>query len=468
VHDGRILDCNTPALTRLACTREELLGQAPHVLFSLLETSQGEGHPPSAQLDVIPLAGPESSGVLVVVREKDGFVSSGPDPAFGHDIQEQNRKLESLGLMAGGLAHDFNNFLLAILGNADLLDRDLAAGKPGDELLSEIRKAAGRAADLCSQLLAYAGKGKTTFQPVDLSQTVREMLPMLKVAVPRRIAMRLDLAENLPPVSADLGQIHQMIMNLVVNASEAIGSEEGCITLATGMAECHGSQADLCLFGQGVGRGQTVFLEIRDSGCGMEQDIRRQMFDPYFSTKIRGRGLGLTTVMGSVRSHQGSLCVKTHPARGTSLRACFPTTPFVESPVVPLRTTRKESSQQGSILIVDDEEYLRLLCSRMLQRLGYSVILAWDGPQALEIYRTQQDSIDGVILDLEMPVMDGIEVLERLLAFDPAARVIMTSGYHQREIAARYPHRGIAGFIQKPYVMSDLGEVLDQVINPRE
>jgi CheY-like chemotaxis protein len=136
--------------------------------------------------------------------------------------------------------------------------------------------------------------------------------------------------------------------------------------------------------------------------------------------------------------------------------------------VVPLRTTRKESSQQGSILIVDDEEYLRLLCSRMLQRLGYSVILAWDGPQALEIYRTQQDSIDGVILDLEMPVMDGIEVLERLLAFDPAARVIMTSGYHQREIAARYPHRGIAGFIQKPYVMSDLGEVLDQVINPRE
>lgn len=493
IRDGCIQDCNTPALTRFGYTRENLIGKSPHHLFSFQDEAQSGGHdaPPAfrgdslqptgavhtcrcatiegeefdARLEISSLVGDDQPGVVVRVQEEERTALPTESPAASQVVQEEARKLESLGLMAGGLAHDFNNFLLAILGNADLLDRDLAAGKPGTELLNEIRKAASRAADLCNQLLIYSGKGKTSFQPLDLSLTLREMLPMLKVAIPRTIALRLDLADNLPLIGGDLGQIHQMVMNLIVNASEAIGSESGIITLATGRAECPCPKAASCLVGESRRPNNHVYLEVRDTGCGMSNEIQGRLFDPYFSTKVRGRGQGLTTVLGSVRSHQGSLCVQSVPGQGTAVRACLPVAHLTEAPLVKEGSTPRKASSPGSILIVDDEEYLRLLCSRMLQRLGYSVILAQDGPHALEIYCERRGLIDGVILDLEMPVMDGIEVLEKLLDFDPAARVIMTSGYHEREIAARFSGRGISGFIQKPYVMSDLGQVLQKIIS---
>lgn len=496
IDDGVITDINHMASSRLGFQPQEIIGKLAREIFFPSEKDQPDTAPwsraalldPSKKEKVdyeclcLPSSGPEfpasiafsrpgdddSSIVLARISEKPKLPLNATRLEVGNEVQEESRKLESLGLMAGGLAHDFNNFLLAIMGNADLLDKDLAAGKPGTELLNEIRKATGRAADLCGQMLAYAGKGPTQFQHVDLSMMVREMVPMVKVAVSRNVALRLELADDLPLIDGDLSQIHQVIMNLVVNASESIGNRAGVITIKTGISDCPCLKPDLCLLGRDIYSGQKVFLEVQDDGEGMLPDIKGRIFDPYFSTKVRGRGLGLTTVLGTVRSHQGSLCVSTGPGRGSRVKACLPVTRLKVKPITVRSRQSRDTAGRGKILIVDDEEYLRLLCSRMLQRLGYSVMLAVDGPQALDIYREQREEIEGVILDLEMPVMDGIEVLSKILEFDPAARVIMTSGYHEREIATRFSGRGISGFIQKPYVMSDLGQVLAEIVVPRE
>jgi PAS domain S-box-containing protein len=493
VEADRILDCNSKALSLLGCDREEIIGKSPREFapawqpdgsdsaFSFKQKIADafdngglvfpwhhrrlDGAEFATEVSVCPLAGAGQQVALVRMRKLTRPATNDLDVTLSGTHAGHLPKLDSLSQMAGGLAHDFNNFLLAILGNADLLDRDLAAGKGGDELLNEIRKAAGRAADLCSQLLAYAGKGKSHFQMVDLSVTAQEMVQMLKVAISRKIALRLDLTSDLPIIEGDMSQIHQLIMNLVVNASEAIGNHHGTITLATGRTGCtFPGDNQACMLRGELLDGPLVYLEVRDDGPGMDEELQRRIFDPYFSTKIRGRGLGLATVLGTVRCHQGSLCLKTRPGEGTAIRVCFPAARLPRVELSGHLEAKAPANGHGTVLIVDDEEYLRVLCSRMMQRLGYGVLLASDGAQALEIYREHKGEIDAVILDLVMPVMDGVEVLERLLKLDPEAKVIMTSGYHEKEISMRFSGRGIAGFLQKPYVMSDLGGVLSRVI----
>lgn len=368
--------------------------------------------------------------------------------------------------MAGGIAHDFNNLLLAIMGNADLLDQDLKAGRGGFPLLDEIRKAAGRAADLCGQLSAFAGKGHFNLQTLDLSATAREMHPMLKVAVSRPVALRLNLEENLPLIEADVAQLHQIIMNLVVNASEAIGSREGTITVSTSVHEIDPSELKHCVIGDVAPPGEFVCLEVRDTGEGMSAEILDRIFDPFFTSKIQGRGLGLASVLGIVRGHQAVLCVESEPGEGSSFTINFPLAGVVATPLPERsRMQGQDRAKQAVILVVDDEEYVRLLSMRMLGRLGYQVILAPDGPSALEIFLEKQTEIDCVMLDLIMPSMDGVEVFEKLKLIDPDSRVIMTSGYHQQEIATRFAGKGFDGFIQKPYVIADLAEVLSKVLD---
>ena len=493
---GVIIDCNQKGLALFGCHLDEIKGKSLHH-FSPARQSDGSdsavfasrkiaqafdmgtldfswqynnasGEESTIKVLLSPLEINGDQALLARLREYPGNPPREFDTPFHKVGGEQSRKLESLGLMAGGLAHEFNNFLLAIMGNADLLDRDLSAGKPGAELLSEIRKAAGRAADRCNQLLAYAGKGQPHFQLIDLSLTTQEMVQMIKVAISRKIALRLDLTPDLPMIEGDVSQIHQVIMNLVVNASEAIGGKSGVITLSTGLSKCPTQKPDICLLSTEIRETQMAYFEVRDDGEGMDDDIRGRIFDPFFSTKIKGRGLGLASVLGTVRSHQGSLCVRSKPSEGTVIRACFPIADLDHPTVATPSREKVALVGKGTVLIVDDEEYLRVLCSRMLQRMGYTVLLAADGAQALDIYRQKNGRIDGVVLDLVMPAMDGVEVLEKLLEMDPDAKVIMTSGYHEREIATRFSGRGISGFIQKPYVMSDLGKVLGKIIIPRE
>ena len=490
--DGQIVDCNRRTCELFGAGRNEILDRdllafspdrqpdgrdSRAVLQDLFDEVQAgrtatfdwthrrrDGSPVSTEITFSPVEMSGRRHLLAMVRDVSSLRARESQQRRRTDHYQQSQKLESLGLMASGISHDFNNLLLAIMGNADLLDQDMGDDDQGRSLLDEIRKAAGRAADLCNQLLAYAGKGHFQVQPIDLSATTREMVQMIKVAVSRKITLRLDLADDLPMIAGDISKIHQVIMNLVVNASEAIGHRAGVIQLSTGRQECCPDDYGQCLLGDRASNDEFVYLEVKDDGVGMETDTLQRIFDPFFSTKIKGRGLGLASVLGIVRGHQGSLCVRSRPVEGTAFRVCFPvdTTGVHQAPRPAERIAAAGTG--GTVLVVDDEEYLRVLCARMLRRLGYEVIMASDGPQALEIYQKERGRIDCVMLDLSMPVLDGVEVFTKLCDFDPQVKVIMTSGYHEQEIATRFAGRGISGFIQKPYVVADLDTVLRKVL----
>lgn len=374
------------------------------------------------------------------------------------------QKLDSLGRMAGGIAHDFNNLLLAIMGNADLLDQDLRAGRENPALMDEIRKAAGRAADLCNHLFAFAGQGRFNLQPLALSAITREMSPMLKVAVSRGVSLRLDLVDDLPLIEADPAQIHQIIMNLVVNASEALGPAGGTITLATGSGPLLTGDLAECVNAHDGQAGEVVYLEVLDTGEGMDEEMLEKIFDPFFTTKVQGRGLGLASVLGIVRGHQALLAVRSKPGEGTRFRVYFPSaTAGLNAAKQVLAQGAARVRHTGTVLVVDDEEYVRVLSQRMLSRLGYEVLLAAGGRQAVELFRSRHDQIDTVMLDLVMPEMDGQQVYEQFVAIDPEVPVVLTSGYHEQEIASRFAGAGIRGFLQKPYVVADLADVLAKV-----
>lgn len=376
----------------------------------------------------------------------------------------QSQKLESLGLMAGGVAHDFNNYLLAIMGNADLLDRSLSPTAPDHQLVTEIRLAAERAGDLCKQLLAFAGKGQFHIRPVDLSAAVRGMVGMLKVGISRKITLRLELAEDLPLIEADISQVHQVIMNLVVNASEAIGDQSGTVTLRTMIRPAAECEFDHCIIAPRSTTGSYIVLEAVDSGVGMDAVTMSRAFDPFFSTKPQGRGLGLASVLGIVRSHDGSVGVSTSPGLGTTVTVLFPHYKVAAPKVVPQHRHRSAAGN-GTILVVDDEEYLRVLSARMLTHLGYKVYLADGGMAALEICKHRGHELDCVLLDLVMPEMDGSEVHAEMQKRFPHLKVLLTSGYHEVEISRRFAGRGLAGFLQKPYALEELGLKLFDVIN---
>jgi CheY-like chemotaxis protein len=390
------------------------------------------------------------------------FGGSGSDP----QILWRSQKLESLGLLAGGVAHDFNNSLLAILGNADLLERDLPVDSFHRVLVSEIRAAAERAGDLCNQLQAFAGKGQMRIKPVDLSATARGMVRMLKVGISRKVNLCLELDGDLPLVPTDDSQIHQLVMNLVVNAAEAIGDRPGSITLRTGVLA-----SSECCFDQFVNAprstaGTFVYLAVSDSGPGMDPLTLARAFDPFFSTKPHGRGLGLASVLGIVRSHGGCVGVMSDGGSGTTVTVLFPCQETSES--TPGQTPGLATpGHGGSILVVDDEEYVRALSARMLGRLGYTVHLAADGQQALEFCRQRGAELDCVLLDLIMPVMDGVDVHAALRQAYPDLKVLLTSGYHEREVSRRFGDRGLAGFLQKPYDLAVLGHKLNEVLNER-
>jgi len=491
-----VQDCNASTLELFDCQRSDLIGSqffsfspdeqpdgqssqlaltqyferafgGDHVVFDW-QFCQADGSIFAAEVVLDPVAGDVVETILVSIRRREKLQQQLRQAIDLEIKSQQNQKMDSLGLMAGGIAHDFNNFLLAIMGNADLLDQDLNSGMDGQALLDEIRLAANRAADMCNQLLAFAGKGHCNVRSVDISFMAREMVRMLQIGIPRKISLRLDLAQTLPCIEADASQLQQVIMNLVVNASESIGRSEGVISLSTGEHVCDGDDFDYCVRSETFGGSRHLYLQVTDTGIGMDQDTMQRICDPFYSSKLHSRGLGLASVLGIVRAHHGALCIKSEPGMGTCVRACLPVTEAKAEPVEVPEKIDIETVAQGIILVVDDEEFLRVLCGRMLGRLGYEVILAASGQEALDIYREHSEDIVCVILDLIMPVMDGVEVHEKLTALDPNALVIMTSGYHLQEIASRFEGRGMAGFIQKPYRFANLAEIVGSVIQSHQ
>ncbi len=368
---------------------------------------------------------------------------------------QETQKLESLGLLAGGIAHDFNNILTGILGHASLALLDLPAGSPMRDRLSAIESSAQHAADLCQQLLAYSGKGKFEIRPVNLSSLVDEMLKILAATISKKAQIRHVRDEKILPIEADATQMRQVIINLITNASESLDGGKGVIEVRTGCVDCPGKDLRTFDYPSIVSTGPCVFLEVSDNGCGMDAETRSRIFDPFFSTKFTGRGLGLAAVMGIIRGHDGEIQVESQVGQGTTFKVFFPASPgaaYVEQ-----KAAEDELLQLGgNILVVDDEEIVRSLAQAILERSGYKTMAAADGLEALALFRKHHSDICAVLLDMTMPHLSGEETFEELRKIEPNIPIVLSSGYSEQEANTRFFGRGLSGFIQKPYRASEL------------
>jgi PAS domain S-box-containing protein len=381
------------------------------------------------------------------------------------DEQMQHaQKLESLGVLAGGIAHDFNNLLMGILGNADVARAKLPAEHPCRANLDGIVRASQRAADLCNQLLAYSGHGRFVTSTVHLADIVREMAHLLAVSVSKKARLEYRLAPGLPPVEVDATQIRQVVMNLITNASEALGDRSGEITLETGSCSCDREYLAHAVIAPQFPEGECVYIEVRDSGCGMSAETRRRIFDPFFTTKFTGRGLGLAAVLGIVSGHGGGLLVDSEPGRGTSFRVLLAPgqEPAQAEPRPP--EARALARLTGTALVVDDEPAVRNLARQVLEREGLTTLTARDGREGVRRFVQHADSISVVLLDVTMPNLSGQEAFREIRRIRPAARVILSSGYTEQMAIADLDGALPAGFIQKPYLPGDLVAKVRQVM----
>jgi len=371
------------------------------------------------------------------------------------------QKLESLGVLAGGIAHDFNNILVAIIGNADLALMKINPESPATDNLRKIEQAASRAANLSKQMLAYSGKGKFVVEHTDLNRVLEEMLHMLEVSIAKKTVLRLNLTRPLPTVEADITQINQVIMNLIINASEAIGDDSGVITITTSSVDCDKGYLGGIAPSEQMPEGRYVALEVADTGCGMDKNTIAKIFDPFFTTKFTGRGLGMAAVHGIIKGHKGAINVYSEPGRGSIFKILLPASVALAT-AQPENAKNAEWQGNGIVLLVDDEEDVRNVGSEMLTALGFDAVTANDGFDALEILK-HNPSIKIVILDLTMPRMDGEQVFNELRKMNSGVRVIISSGYNEQEVFQKFVGKKLAGFIQKPYKMSVLREVLASI-----
>jgi PAS domain S-box-containing protein len=371
----------------------------------------------------------------------------------------QSQKLESLGILAGGIAHDFNNMLTAILGNADLTLQEIPESHPARPMLQDIDEVAHRAAELCKQMLAYSGRGRFVVKPLDLSGAVLEIGRMLEASISKKAELHCHLAEGLPPIEADAAQVRQVIMNLIINASEAIGDKGGTIDVTTSSVQCDWHYLSQAQLHGDLAEGNYVCLEVADNGCGMDRATMDRIFDPFFTTKFTGRGLGLAAVLGIVRGHRGAIKPYSEPGKGTNFKVLFPAAAAAD--IQPRERTGEEDWHgSGTVLFVDDEATLRALGQRMLQQLGFDAMTAADGREALTLYERHRESIRCVLLDLTMPHMDGEETFRELRRMNPALPVILCSGYNAQEAINRFVGEQLAGFIQKPYRIANIRQAL--------
>ncbi len=375
---------------------------------------------------------------------------------------EHVQRLESLGVLAGGIAHDFNNLLTAIMGHASLARSKPKSGPAVDGHLNAIEETSRRAADLCNQMLAYSGRGKFKVLPLNLSELVDGMVRLLEVSIHKKVLVQYDLAANLPAIMADMAQIQQVIMNLVINANEAIGDNSGSIMLSTGLMNVDQDYLNTLYLQQDIIKpGPHVTLEISDTGKGMDAQTLQRLYEPFFTTKFTGRGLGMSAVQGIVHGHKGVIKVDTEEGKGTTFKVLFP---IAEIPAQPLESgsTAPIDHQQGSglILVVDDEESVRQIAAMILERSGYKTLTAYDGLDALSKLRENVDGVDCVLLDMTMPNLGGEQTFLEMVKIKPGLRVLLSSGYNEQTVTRKLLDKGLAGFIQKPYTRATL---LDKV-----
>jgi PAS domain S-box-containing protein len=405
------------------------------------------------------------SGAVILIRDLTSSKIAEADRLKLEQQVQHTQKLESLGVLAGGIAHDFNNLLSGILGNAELAVRKLPEATDALTLMEEIIKGAKRAAGLSRQMLAYAGKGSFVKAPLKLNPLIREMGELLRVSVSHKISLKFELADDLPEVLADPAQIGQVIMNLITNASEAIGDDNsGTVTVRTRVKNCNGSFLAGTFLQNNLSEGEYLLIEVEDTGSGMNSETLSRIFDPFFTTKFDGRGLGLAAVLGIVKGHAGGLNIQTEPGSGTLFTVLLPKLLKNTKPHCHKADIARKTIQGRTVLVVDDETSVRNVIGKMLEASGNTALLAADGDSGLDILKSRLDDIDCILLDLTMPGKDGIETLTGIREITASVPVIFSSGYPEETIRSKLNGLQIAGFVQKPLSMSALFEAITLAI----
>ncbi|MEM1180034.1 MAG: PAS domain S-box protein [Acidobacteriota bacterium] len=482
-HRGRATYMNSAAEAMLGFDRDELLGKSmlsqvvparyrhhfSRTFRDGLTTGQGPGMGQTNEVVLMDRDGREFPVELAasavkfgerwnlvgVVRDISQRKQQEAESRRLEDQLQEAQRLESLGVLSGGIAHDFNNLLTTVLGHVGIMEAFAGPEFQFNDSLVEIRTAVQRMSDLTQQMLAYSGRGHFIVEPVSFAELVADMAELLQSSVSKRVHLDFHFDRDLPKVMADSGQLQQVVMNLITNASDAMGDSDGGVTVSARLAQVSREWLRRCRTGAELLPGPYVLLEVKDSGSGMDEDTSNRMFEPFFTTRFTGRGLGLAAVLGIVRGHKGAIDVESTPGEGTTVRILLPP---AEQPAEQEPTDEEVSaaSTTGTILVVDDEPGVRFLARMVLEEYGFTVLTAEDGRAALRLFEGQSDEIDLVLLDLTMPNMDGEQTLVALHDVRKDTRVLLSSGYSRHETMKRFEGREVAGFVPKPYEVESL------------
>ncbi len=377
----------------------------------------------------------------------------------------QVQRIQSLEALAGGVAHDFNNILMAMIGSAELANHELPMVSPAREYLNNIIIAGKKGAELAQQMLSYARKKSFATKKVNVNKMIEEMVQILKSSISKKVVLKLDLSEELPFVEGDATQLSQVIMNLVINANEAIGNKSGIIIVRTSASFCDSKYLNTVFLPDELKEGLYVILEVVDTGCGMDEETRRHIFEPFYTTKFTGRGLGLASVFGIVRSHQGGIKVYSEKGRGTAFKIFFPAVEWMEEEETAFTADEKKLDITGTILLAEDEDTIRTLTQRMLEHIGLKVLTSVDGREAVKLFKEHQDEICCVILDLTMPHIGGEEACRSIKKIKPGVPIILTSGYSEDQVDIKIGPDSFSGYIQKPYRFESLKNIIQKVLS---
>ena len=382
-----------------------------------------------------------------------GYIGSAidiTDLKRSHEEALSREKLQALVSLTRGIAHDFNNMVGAILAQAELAETDLAEGSAPIDEVRQIKAVALRASEMVRELMIYSEQESATLEPVDLSDLVEDMSELLRASISRNSSLHLDLCKDMPPVRGNATQIRQLVMNLIINASQAIGESSGSIHVRTSFS----GPADGARGGY-----DCVRLHVSDTGCGMTEDQKGKIFEPFFTTKSQGHGLGLAVVQGIVQSHGGAIGVLSTPGNGTTFEILFQSAgpdAEIQRSAQFAGAPKKLRAVPGTVLLVEDEDPLRNATATALQKRGFSVLSAADGLTAVEMFRARRNEIGVVVLDMSLPVLSGQEVYRQIRAISPEMKVLCTSGYAAKLQEATLPDLRTARFLPKPYTISDL------------
>jgi PAS domain S-box-containing protein len=467
--DVTFVDVNDAYLDLIEHSREEVIGHTslelgllpPDERAQILHQFQQEGHVRGLELDLHTKSGKLRHVILLMepieLQGEPHILTMTVDMTIQRSLERQVReaqRMESLGTIASGIAHDFNNLLGIIIGHTHYLPRTDRGEEAFQRAVDAIRTAADRGATLVRQLLTFAQRTDSSFEIVRLNDVVREVASLILQTFPKTIAIEQRLHDHLPWIAADSGQIHQVLLNLCINARDAM-PDGGTLTITTRvisgtrLRERH-SPADASEY---------VEVEVRDTGTGMNPDVKEKIFEPFFTTKGpgKGTGLGLAVVTGIIKSHRGIIDVESEPGSGTAFHIYFPIKELMRQPPEPVvQKTREAAGGSETILLVEDETLLREMAKLILVSKGYTVLTANDGTQALEVYERHRAAISLVLTDLGLPKVNGPEVVRRLHEMDPSLRILVATGYLEPEIRSQLSALGVIDVIQKPYSPEDI------------